>query len=213
MRVVSEKARENGLGSSLLERLFDHYKANGHLVKTHTATLLTNYRCHPSILMMASSLFYEHTLVSRSRSVAHPKAPYPLVMACTSFEEKGFENLSVENLEEARLLISKMIEFIRSWPREDLKQPIGLLASTKQQVGVSPLFRLYTMCSGPMYNEISFSPLHRCLACDSFGEGADIAYPIKTSQCGSKSCPHTTFKVLLKYNTSSVRIEHECPYT
>ena len=146
MRVVSEKARENGLGSSLLERLYDYYNANGHLRNSHTATLLTNYRCHPSILMMASSLFYEHTLVSRSASEAHPKAPYPLVMVCTSFEEKGFENLPVENCKEATLLISKMIEFIHSWPREELKQPIGLLASTKQQVGVYVTALLLMYC-------------------------------------------------------------------
>lgn len=135
VRVVSDKARDNGLGSSLLERLFDWYKrTTGQLTKSHTATLLTNYRCHPSILMMASSLFYEGTLVSRSSSEAHPLAPYPIVFVCTSMNQNGFENCPTENVEEALLLINKMIEYIISWPREAPVDPIGLLASTKQQV-------------------------------------------------------------------------------
>ena len=135
VRVLSERARENGLGESLLERLFSHYKAIKHasMTETHTSSLLTNYRCHPSILMLASSLFYECTLLSQNKREAHPKAPYPLVFVCTSVRQDGFSNCSPENEEEAQLLITKMIEYIQTW-HSTPTEPIGLLASTKQQV-------------------------------------------------------------------------------
>ena len=135
VRTLSETARENGLGESLLERLFSHYKEtnDGCMTKTHTSSLLTNYRCHASILMLASSLFYECALLSQNKREAHPNAPYPLVFLCTSVKKDEFSTCSPENEEEAKLLISKMIEFIQTWhlvPTE----PFGLLASTKQQV-------------------------------------------------------------------------------
>ena len=128
VRVLSEKARNNGLGESLLERI---YNATDNSLTS--STLLTNYRCHPSILMLASSLFYECTLISESRREAHPKAPYPLMFACTSLRQGNFRNCKPESEEEAKLLISKMLEYIQSWPTPP-SEPIGLLASTKQQV-------------------------------------------------------------------------------
>ena len=137
VRVFSEKARDNGLGESILERLFSYYKAERRLslVKTHTSTLLTNYRCHPSILMLASSLFYECTLLSQTKRETHPKAPYPLVFACTSVSQNGYSDCHPENEEEAKLLIDKVVEFIRTWPNPSKEQiQFGVLASTKQQV-------------------------------------------------------------------------------
>ena len=135
VRVFSEKARDNGLGESILERLFSYYKAMKHLslVKTHTSTLLTNYRCHPSILMLASSLFYECTLLSQVKRETHPKAPYPLVFACTSVSQNSYCNCHPDNEEEAKLLINKLVEFILTWTNPP-KEQIGVLASTKQQV-------------------------------------------------------------------------------
>jgi len=132
-------ARENGLGDSILERLFTHYKTLKKATTSHVATLLTNYRCHPSILMLASSLFYECTLLSRSTSRTHPKAPFPLVFTCTSLSQDGFSNLPAENEREATMLVRKMLEFVRDWPIQP-NQPtpvVGLLASTKQQVCIS----------------------------------------------------------------------------
>ena len=141
VRVLSERARDNGLGDSLLERLYSHYKEvnRGSLIKSHTSTLLTNYRCHPSILMLASSLFYECTLISQAERETHPKAPYPLVFTCTCVKQSEFNNCSAENEEEAKLLLTKMIEYIQTWEHTP-KEPIGLLASTKQQVR-------HTLCS------------------------------------------------------------------
>lgn len=83
--------------------------------------------------MLASSLFYECALLSQSKRETHPKAPYPLVFACTSLRLDGFSNCSPENEEEAEILIAKMIDYVHTWNIQPT-EPIGLLASTKQQV-------------------------------------------------------------------------------
>jgi len=136
--VYNKVARENGLGTSLIERLFTHYNSFKKAATSHAITLLTNYRCHPSILMLASSLFYECTLLSRSMSRTHPRAPFPIVFTCTSISQNLMEfiNLSAENEREAELLIMKLLEFVKDWPqRRDGEMPtIGLLASSRQQV-------------------------------------------------------------------------------
>ncbi len=136
MEVLSNAARENGLGTSIVERLFTHYKElKGNKVpSSHVSTLLTNYRCHPSILMLASSLYYEFTLLSRSKSPAHPKTPYPIVFACSSLENQDFQNIPVVNEAEATTLIARMLEFIQDWPTDGPIPTFGLLASTRQQV-------------------------------------------------------------------------------
>ena len=139
--MLSKTALDNGLGMSLLERLYECYKGTK-LAKTHSATLLTNYRCHPTILMLSSSLFYEHTLLSRSTSKPHPLAPYPLVFACTSLDECTLENHPAVDKEEADLLIEKVLEFHHHWMDQwdKLEQAagrplsIGVLASTREQV-------------------------------------------------------------------------------
>ena len=140
--MLSKAALENGLGVSLLERLYDCYSEKKSLKTNHTATLLTNYRCHPTILMLCSSLFYKHTLLSRSSSKPHPLAPYPLVFACTSLEESTLENLSAVDKVEADLLIEKVLQFHHHWTEnwDKLQKEagrvlsIGVLASTREQV-------------------------------------------------------------------------------
>ena len=138
--MLSEVARVNGLGTSLLERLFSLYSNTIKCTQTHTSTLLTNYRCHPSILMLASSLFYECTLLSRSKSKPHPRAPFPIVFSCSSMKDdsSAFGDIAAVNLQEAKLLVESMFQFIHDWPREDIKRNkkprIGLLASTRKQV-------------------------------------------------------------------------------
>ena len=136
MVVLSQLACKHELGSSLLERLFTHYKTkHRRSIQKHTAALLTNYRCHPSILTLSSSLFYEHTLLSRSESKAHPLAPYPLVFACSSLQKQSLKCLPDEDTHEADLLVNKMLQFVKEWPKnENNDKPIGLLASTRKQV-------------------------------------------------------------------------------
>ena len=135
MAVLSELAQEYELGVSLLERLFNLYKStqSGSCMKNHTAPLLTNYRCHPSILAFTSSLFYQHTLLSRSKSETHPLAPYPLVFTCSSID-KNTCNLPAEDLHEARVLVEEVEKFASQWPRSNPKQKVCILASTRKQV-------------------------------------------------------------------------------
>ena len=118
-----------------MERLFNLYKSqqSDAITNNHTASLLTNYRCHSSILAFTSSLFYQHTLLSRSSSETHPLAPYPLVFTCTSID-KNTKNLPAEDREEARVLVERMYSFVSTWPRSNPKENVGLLASTRKQV-------------------------------------------------------------------------------
>ena len=142
--VLSQLAQEKELGDSLLERLFKHYKSTqpNSAIQTHTASLLTNYRCHPSILTFTSSLFYEHTLLSRSQSQTHPFAPYPLVFTCSSITKKSM-SLPAEDKNEAEVLVEKLLTFVREWPITNYKPRVGLLASTRKQV----IYKyMYTEC-------------------------------------------------------------------
>ena len=124
-------ARDNGLGTSLLERIFALYDGT-RFKDGHVATLLTNYRCHPSILMLPSSLFYECTLLSRSDAKAFPEMPFPLVFECSSLRQDTIANLQAENKAEAEILVNRVIDFILKDHNKQLY--IGLLASTRQQV-------------------------------------------------------------------------------
>ena len=87
--------------------------------------------------MLASSLFYECTLISQTNRETHPKAPYPLVFACTSTVQDVYCNCPPENDEEAKVLIDRLVDFILTWPNFLMEQKlIGVLASTKQQVKI-----------------------------------------------------------------------------
>ena len=133
--VYNKMAREKGLGTSLLERLFSLYKGTKR-ERSHVSTLLTNYRCHPSILMLASSLFYECTLLSRSDSRTLPAAPFPIVFECSSVG-RSFANNPPESEDEASILASRMMDFIlNDWPRSEKQTSVGLLASTRKQVSI-----------------------------------------------------------------------------
>lgn len=132
--VYNKTAQEEGLGTSLLERLFSVYKGTK-AEHSHVSTLLTNYRCHPSILMLASSLFYECTLLSRSNSKALPLSPFPVVFECSSISEGNFANLPAEDRREGLILVNRMLDYIQSdWPKSEKQTSVGLLASTRKQV-------------------------------------------------------------------------------
>ena len=132
--MLSKLAQKHEMGDSLIERLFNLYKTipNKRCIQNHSASLLTNYRCHSSILTLTSSLFYEHTLLSRSKSQTHPLAPYPLIFICSSIDKESL-NLPAENENEAKVLVCMIHEFVKKWPRNK-KAQLGLLASTRKQV-------------------------------------------------------------------------------
>ena len=50
----------------------------------YVALLLTNYRCHDSILRLPSNLFFNSTLQVRTNSELHPKTSSALHFVCTS---------------------------------------------------------------------------------------------------------------------------------
>ena len=142
MVVLSKLAQKHEMGSSLIERLFNYYKTMPkRCVEDHSASLLTNYRCHSSILTLTSSLFYEHTLLSRSESQTHPLAPYPLVFTCSSIEKKSLKNLPAEDRNEAKVLVEELITFVKEWPKSTSRPRVGLLASTRKQVSHSYITR------------------------------------------------------------------------
>ena len=135
--MLNDVARENGLGASLLERLLGLYIREYSDYKSlnyHRHSLLTNYRCHPSILMLASSLFYECTLLGRSASKVHPKAPFPLVFECSSLKQGSYKVSSADNRREAEILVRKALEFVKTWPQVRDKPRIAILAGSGRQV-------------------------------------------------------------------------------
>ena len=134
--VLSEIANENGLGESIIERLLKTYdqQMSREDINNSRYSLLTNYRSHPSILMLASSLFYDCSLQPRGSTETHPLAPYPIVFQCSSLMEEASISSAVNELE-AKILLQKAFEFIKAWPKTEGGQPnIALLAGSEAQV-------------------------------------------------------------------------------
>ena len=134
--VLSEVANENGLGESIIERLLKLYdqQMSKEDINSSRYSLLTNYRCHPSILMLASSLFYDCSLQSRGSTETHPLAPYPIVFQCSSLKEELSISSAVNEME-VKLLLQKAFEFIKAWPKTEGGPPsIALLAESDAQV-------------------------------------------------------------------------------
>ncbi|XP_071518358.1 probable helicase with zinc finger domain [Panulirus ornatus] len=67
--VFSKFCEERGLGTSLLERLYDLYPADSPC----KIMLVENYRSHSAIIKYTSDLFYEGRLVASGKQTAHPK--------------------------------------------------------------------------------------------------------------------------------------------
>ena len=116
--VLGNEPQQNGLGTSLLERLHKHYETLGEMSQQHSISLLTNYRCHSGILTLPSSLFYGSTLQCRvPDESAHPDAPYPLVFVCSSLDASIQSIRNDTNEIEARHLLQQVSKFIANWPR------------------------------------------------------------------------------------------------
>ena len=71
------------------------------------ALLLTNYRCHDSILRLPSNLFFNSTLQVRTNSELHPKTSSALHFVCTSMKSMivSTEDCSME---EARITLEQV---------------------------------------------------------------------------------------------------------
>ena len=122
--VLGDKAQNNGLGISLLERLHDLY-SKVPLSSTHSVTLLTNYRCHSGILMLPSSLYYESTVLCKvPEDEAHHLSPFPLNFVCSDVSDDNKPTPGTNEVE-ADVLIKEVQKYCNSWPKhwgkKDLK--------------------------------------------------------------------------------------------
>ena len=118
MLVFGEVPSSCGLATSLLERLHSSYKLL--CQQFYTSTLLTNYRSHPDIFELHSSLFYDTPLISpsdRDPPSLHPLYPYPLVFVCSSMDHFVTQDDYV-NEDEASILLDEVNKFAiaKNWP-------------------------------------------------------------------------------------------------
>ena len=72
------------------------------------ALLLTNYRCHDSILRLPSNLFFNSTLQVRTNSELHPKTSSALEFVCTSMVSSVVVSTEDCNKEEARITLEQV---------------------------------------------------------------------------------------------------------
>ena len=81
----------------------------------YLALLLTNYRCHDSILRLLSNLFFKSTLQVRTKNELHPKTSSALKFVFTSMDSSV--NVSTEDCSavEARIILEKVCVTIQHY--------------------------------------------------------------------------------------------------
>ena len=145
IEVLGDKAIQNGLSVSLLERLYLKYnmeedKTN---VKLPLVTLVTNFRCHPDILHLTRTLFYA-TPLRRPESRHAWSQPYSsdspgIEFVCSDLDEKVQEVKQAINELEANIILKQLMMKIdhRNWPKEygdyDLNK-ICIMTQSRRQV-------------------------------------------------------------------------------
>ena len=136
--VQGKRAQENGLSTSLLERLHTIYsrKENGNYL---CATLLINYRCHRALLALPSYLFYESTLITSGnfkQPTLHPCSSFPLQFICSSLDNTVLEVTENVNHREAVLLLNEAAKYMKEWPQEwdNVKHPVCIMSTSANQV-------------------------------------------------------------------------------
>lgn len=143
MLVLGDKARKNGLATSLLERLHKLYNDFGEVTKNYHATLVTNYRCHEKIFQLSGNLFYETLLklpANKKSPPTHPKFPFPLVFICSSVDEVVTKVDDNTNQSEITVILNTLQEIVRPWPVEWGKQDLGqicIMSPSRSQVSKS----------------------------------------------------------------------------
>ena len=148
--MIGSDPQKYGLCQSLLERLYSMYASHP---STNTenccATLLKNYRCHPSLLALVSYLFYRSTLTTsiaaKKQTPLHPNTTSSLYFICSSLDDLIVQVNDSVNNEEALLLLQTAAEYIKEWPpewgRKDLST-VCFITTTASQVGTL----LYKAC-------------------------------------------------------------------
>ena len=153
MLVLGDMARENGLNLSLLERLHQIYRDEklAESSMKHTASLLTNYRCHHALLSLPSYLFYDSALITAAKSATclHPKTRFPLHFICSSLADDIWEIRDSKNDLEASLLLKEALKYINEWPTlewEDKNlQKVCIMAATANQVKTKTILVTYLL--------------------------------------------------------------------
>lgn len=74
----------------------------------YVAPLLTNYRCHETILRLPSALFYESTLQPRSTSKLHPSCISAIEFVCTSLDQTILHNCPDYDDTEVKILLEQV---------------------------------------------------------------------------------------------------------
>ncbi|ONK60474.1 uncharacterized protein A4U43_C08F18870 [Asparagus officinalis] len=138
--IYSRSAESYGLGKSYLERLFEceHYERGDN---NYVTKLLRNYRCHPAILELPSSLFYHSELIACKEDndsfdydcLEIPNKSFPVYfIGIQGCDEREGNNPSWFNRTEA----SKVVDIIMKLRRNsDLDEAdIGIITPYRQQV-------------------------------------------------------------------------------
>ena len=153
MLVLGDEAREHGLKLSLLERLHQKYRDEklAEFSMKHTASLLTNYRCHHALLSLPSYLFYDSALVTAAKSATclHPKAGFPLHFICSSLADDIKKIKDSKNELEASLLLKEVLKYIDEWPTLEWEdkdpQKVCIMAATANQVKTEAILVTYLL--------------------------------------------------------------------
>ncbi|KAF9677617.1 hypothetical protein SADUNF_Sadunf08G0126300 [Salix dunnii] len=141
--IFSRDAESYGLGKSYMERLFE-YESYSSGDENHVTKLVRNYRCHPEILHLPSSLFYEGELIACKESNDDstslmtltnllPGKNFPvLFFGIQGCDEREGNNPSWFN----RIEVSKVVEIIKKLTtRGNLSDSdIGIITPYRQQV-------------------------------------------------------------------------------
>ena len=91
----------------------------------HRATLITNYRCHRSLLALPSYLFYNSALITNNepekQTHLHPDTTFSLRFICSSLQEE-FKNIDEvqqgTNVKEINFLLHAATKYVQNWPLE-----------------------------------------------------------------------------------------------
>jgi len=86
-----------------------------HYSYIHLATLLTNYRCHDTILRLPSNLFFESTLQARSTSQLHPSCVSALEFVCTSMDDTRLHNCPDFDDREVKILLQQVLMYVHKF--------------------------------------------------------------------------------------------------
>ncbi|XP_053631191.1 probable helicase with zinc finger domain isoform X3 [Cherax quadricarinatus] len=118
--VFSKFCEERGLGTSLLERLYDLYPADSPC----KIMLVENYRSHSAIIKYTSDLFYDGRLVASGKQTAHPKF-HPLTFFTARGEDFQDPNSTAfHNNSEVYEVCEQVGEIINHWPKREWG-PVG----------------------------------------------------------------------------------------